>query len=321
MAALKNVALFFKKNLYLILLILGLYLFYRLLFKVGIDVFLENLQYAEKSNILTAVLVYFFILLIGLFRWIFLIKMNYPESSIGSLSEVYVLNLFVSNLTPARSGDVMLPFMLEGKLSIPKSYSSLVVLLERSGDLIALIIFFLFSFFLWKGENIIDLDFSAILPGAYLSMVVVFGLFFVTFLVAWLLGFLRRAWVVILNVFELSKKIGYSAAFFAFFLSFLTWFFHFVKEYLMASAFIDITFGQNMLCQSFSVLAALISFVPGGIGVGAVSYAFLAKQMGLDWAGAASSVMFGTVLFTLIRMSLAVFFNRSLFLMKKHRAL
>lgn len=295
---------------YSALLVVGVGLLVLMALRVGLDEFYLRLADVPVEWVLLSIFVYFLILLLGLFRWYVYFRVLGVDVSIRDLRNAYFLNCFVSNLTPGRSGDVLVPKYLSDSAGVSMRSSSAMLITERVGDLLVLLISVAISVVLLANYYDVvvslDFDFGVILPIFFMLLCLVF---FGGRLV------LSRSQYDLSGAFSevrfgLSKFIKLRQLVLVALFSSLNWMLHICKEYLFLSAFISIAVGQAFVCQSVSAFLALISLVPGGIGVNVASVAVLAKSIGLDWEGAAVSTTVSTLLFSLIRFSLGMWFFR-----------
>lgn len=312
---------FSMKYLPRILLVFGVILFACLIVRVGPEAIVSRLSSANVNNILGAILCYFFILAFGCLRWICLISYKNKNVNILKVSQVFFLNCFVSNMTPGRSGDIIAPAMLVSQCGLSLPFASAVIIMDRFSDFFVLMFVGVVSV-IWLTSGAIKNDisdiFGDVLGALHVSFYILVFVFFVIYLLInnsvlkkkYEASFFKKITKNISTNFNdnVSKRNIVVAAMF----SLVIWTLHFLKEFLMVSAFIEISFGYNVVCQSISTLISLFSLIPGGIGVNAVSYAFIAEQLNLDWQGAASSAVVGSILFMSIRMILGVVFNRHL---------
>jgi uncharacterized protein (TIRG00374 family) len=304
-----------------ILLVFGVTLFAILVARVGPEAIISRLSSANVNNILGAILCYFFILAFGCLRLVCLISDKNKNINILKLSQVFFLNCFVSNMTPGRSGDIIAPAMLANQCGLSLPFASAVIILDRFSDFFVLLFVCALSV-IWLTSGANDNEMSNIFDDV-LGLVYVFfcSIVFMCFIVYFLMkNFTLKRKYENSSFGKITKKgsmifknnVSKRNIVVAVMFSLVIWLLHFLKEFLMVSAFIEISFGYNVVCQSIATLVSLFSFVPGGVGVGAVSYAFVAEQLSLDWQGAASAAVIGSILFMSIRMVMGVLFNKHL---------
>lgn len=294
------------------LLTIGVVLSVVMVLKVGVTGFAERLIAAPPYWILLSIALYGLILLLGIFRWTVYLKMLGEEISIKDIRQAYFLNCFVSNLTPGRSGDVLAPKYLSDSAGVAVPNSSAMLIVDRGSDLILLILLFFAGIFVlaikYNTSFPLDLDLKLVAAALCVIAIIVFSVSKSSYTVSFrrrISGFLREIHKGVRR-FATLQRIAIALC-----LSAVNWFLHICKELFFLNAFISIDFVQVLVCQSVTNIVALLSFVPGGLGVNVASVALITRSMGLDWQGAAVSMTVSTLLFTLIRLILGILFCRS----------
>ena len=272
---------------------------------------LTKISNAYLPNIFMAVFFYLLVVLLGLIRWYAFLLLSKTPVEYKKIANIYLLNTFVSNLTPARSGDAMVPKMLSEAADVPASKSTAMLIVDRASDLLTLAILFIAASIWLVMQTNIQLPANVSMFAMPTIILIAIGLGFMVFRVKvkilapvrLFLSETRSALNHYLSAAKLMLVIALSVA---------NWSLHFLKEFFLFTAFLQISFIQLAVCQSISNVFILLSFVPGGVGVNVVTNSVLVQQMGLDWQAAATSGLVGTVLFTSIRLLLSLVFNRHL---------
>jgi len=306
------------------MLVLGVIISLVLIYSIGLESFIRKIISADYFLIFLSIVVYFFILSLGLIRWYYLSHVYSDSEKIKAISKAYFLNCFVSSLTPARAGDLMAPSFLSNETKLTLSNSSAIVFTERFSDFLVLSSFALGSLY-WLNKNYISV--SHLLSGnSEYTYVPLFVILVLMSMVATLVYYLKTHHIVrrIINFVisiknDLASVIKPLKVVLILLFSLTNWLLHFLKEYFLFSAFINISFIQATASLSISNVITVLSFMPGGVGINAVSNAYIVKLMDLDWQGAATSVIVGTVIFMSIRMLLGLLFNRHLLLNDRGR--
>jgi len=214
-------------------------------------------------------------------RWQQLLKVSGVKLSLKDAVHVYVPSLFFSNISPAKIGDALRPVLLKGmkKKSIAQSLPSVFV--ERLLDVAVLIFFSLLGL----------LFFGRLMTGYIILSVFIY-------LVAFSLGiwilvserrtkFLLRKTIFLFKRIKAVKKLSsrlssfsrmLSSSFLAYksvkkllpglVLTFLVWF---IEGAILLVAFktigLSVDYFVCLFTLSISVLLAVITFLPGGLGV------------------------------------------------------
>ena len=289
----------------------GLCLCASMIVYIGPTEVLTKISNAHLPNILIAVFFYLLIVLLGLIRWYAFLLLSKTPVAYKKIANIYMLNTFVSNLTPARSGDAMVPKMLSEAADVPTSKSTAMLIVDRASDLLTLATLFVAASIWLVMQTSIQLPANVSMFAIPTIILIAVGSGFMVFrskvkILAPVQTFLIE------TQFELKHYLSAAKLVLVVALSIANWSLHFLKEFFLFSAFLQISLIQLAVCQSISNVFILLSFIPGGVGVNVVTNSVLVQQMGLDWQAAATSGLVGTVLFTSIRFLLSLVFNRHL---------
>ena len=292
-------------------MLLGLCLCALMIFYIGPAEILTKISQAYLPNIFIAVFFYLLIVLLGLIRWYAFLLLSKTPVEYKKIANIYMLNMFVSNLTPARTGDAMVPKMLSEAADVPASQSTAMLIVDRASDLLTLAILFVAASIWLVIQTNIQLPVGVSMFAIPTIVLIAVGLGFMVFrakvkTLAPVQLFLSETQSALSHYLSAAKLMLVIA------LSVANWSLHFLKEFFLFSAFLQISFVQLAVCQSISSVFMLLSFIPGGVGVNVVTNSILVQQMGLDWQAAATSALVGTVLFTSVRLFLSLVFNRHL---------
>ena len=102
------------------------------------------------------------------------------------------------------------------------------------------------------------------------------------------------------------------------FLSFIAWFFELLSFYSIIRSIFEANFLKIATLQLIAIGITLVSFIPAGLGIGNISFAYLSNINGYQYeqAGAAS------LLTTLFFLGLIILYgNISIFCLKKSKKL
>jgi len=246
--------------------------------------FFKVLQILASSNLYFVALGFLFWFLgaiVRSLRWQKLLKVSNVNLSFKDTLHVYIPSLFISNISPAKSGDALRPFLLKGmkNKSVAKSLPSVFV--ERILDIAVLIIFSLFGIF-YFGKSIV----SYFVISIFIYLIVfVFGSWILIsekrtkiFLEKFLFLFkkIKTFRKFVLKVDKFSRTLSSSflkyKSFGKFFSSLiLTFFVWFIEGIILWIAFktinIEVSFFVCLFSISISVLVSVITFLPGGLGI------------------------------------------------------
>src|SRR5690606_22258944 len=84
------------------------------------------------------------------------------------------------------------------------------------------------------------------------------------------------------------------------------WLLDFAATYWIVNAITPLSLVHSAVCQSLAAGAALVSFVPGGLGVATASFVGVADVLGADWQAVAAAGVLAVVLNQALRGGLAL---------------
>ncbi len=310
------------RHLRWVLLVVGGALLALLVLKIGPRQMLDAWRHASKLPVLAASLLFAATIALRAVKWrLFLSNTNYPVGYRACL-QAYCLNTFFANLTPARSGEMLAPVWL-ARHGVPTSTGVAVLIVDRTLDLLAVLtLFFLAA---WNLSRLTPDD-----SAAYRTAGVVVSLLVGVALVLFVLALLRLS-VAIDLAGRLPGRLGarLTAALTAFRdalvpfghrrtlfanlgLTFAGWLMDMLSSFILVRAFLPgLTFLESATAAMFACLAAIFSFIPGGIGIGAASYTAILALLGYDPYLAGSAAVLWTIVAHAVRAGLAgVFYHQ-----------
>lgn len=294
-------------KLQLVLYGLGIVLLIVLMSRIGIARLAETLNRSRADYILGALVVYVLGQVSRGSRWSFWLRRAHPSASRKKVWACYALNAFISNLTPGRAGEAMAPALLRARCGVPIALGAGTVLIDRMLDVTVL------CALLAGGAALLMFD-PRSAEALQLWFSVGAGFMLAALLLAAVLWNRARKWpeqrggehdvtIWALRARELARSTRDVATAIAspqrlaigLAWTVGTWVLDLVALFLMINAVVSIDFVDNAVCQVAAASAALVSFVPGGIGVTTASYAAVAHQLGYDWHAVASGTMLNLI--------------------------
>ena len=327
-----------KKVVSIFLLIIGLILLIGLIKIQGWKNILDALRGARVSWIAASVVVYYFGVLVRAFKSYYLLKSLHYRMRFRDFVPLYLISSIMGTITPMRSGESALPFLLKKHLksSIGSGFS--IVFTDRVFELIVLLLLMSTS----TAYMVFSFELPSILLktlgiGFIILLLIVAILIFISFkrsIALTILAYLeksvsktRRLNLLHRVLSRISQEFGkfYEglALFnkgiilkYIFFLTVVAWGFELSAFYLLAKSLINISFLVVISCQIITAGVALASFIPAGIGSANVSFVYLLSLAGYPktestaisllapslWLGSLS--LFATFSFVFLRLRL-----------------
>jgi uncharacterized membrane protein YbhN (UPF0104 family) len=263
-----------KKRWFLwgLLLLIGLSLFVYLISSIGLHVLIEYIYHIDIKLLLVAIGVYLLIVFSRAGKWYLLSRYHSIPLPYSYFMGSYFVYSFISSLTPFRSGDLFAPFILSknGKQRY-QLYQSLIV--DRLIEILVLIGLTIFtSWYLFHHF--------------YINMYSQYLYFILIVLIC--VGIIFT--VIKFKIFHKVKTLIKDAFYFYMGLSKtiilthmgingLVWFLDFSYVYIiMKSVGLDqLVLLHSIVSQVGSTVFSMLTFVPSGIGTGAVSYVYLGQ--------------------------------------------
>ncbi len=297
-----------------LLLLLGFALLGLLIYKIGPANMLAAWRQAHKANIAIAAVVFMLALVVRGFKWQLFLAVTPTPVSYSKATRAYVFNSFFANLTPGRSGEVFAPIWLS-RYGVSTATSYAVVVIDRMLDL--LIVLSLFAFSVVNLGRLAPTE-SAMYRTAGLTagLLVLAGLIALIFMlirldlaIAFLTRFhgrlvtrLRDALASFRDAVAQFGRRGLLAINLG--ITLATWLLDVTCNYLVVGSLIpELTWTDSVTASMFAIAAALASFIPGGIGAGALGYTAVLSLIGYDPVLAGAGAVLNTVMVQTTRSS------------------
>ncbi|MEO1269317.1 MAG: lysylphosphatidylglycerol synthase transmembrane domain-containing protein [Myxococcota bacterium] len=279
----------------------GLGLLVALLARTGLSSVWSALQQADWGQVCVAGLVAALVLLNNSMRWVYLGRCIQPDASARGLVSAYLTTSFLSNLTPGRLGELTGPLLMEYRGGVPRVQGAAIIVVDRITDLMLVASLSLGSAFYvvhytQRGDDIgTGMYWGATVLlglGAGLIALIVLsqssaqnkpldrapppqgGFEGLRSKVFSLLGELRAALGQVITPQRLVCVTLLAA---------VGWSLQLIGVYVVVNAFTPISFLHSAVCHTASIIAGLVSMVPGGVGVTTTGYVVMAGMFGYDW--------------------------------------
>ncbi len=249
--------------------------------------FQETLGIMKSVDIgmyLLAISTIFFAYLLRGLRWMKLLENVGFVGRLKDIIEILTLSFFVNTLAPAKLGDLYRGYLMKKNYKEPISRVMGTVFVERSFDVIAMVLLFtsiIFLVFKQIPQNLI----VSLRIGAVISVLLIVFLIIVKFHDEWLFRFIpKRAG----NIFKTFRKgtsdalVGSSLVKVASYTA-LIWLFDGGRMFLvMRAAGLDAPFSLAVLMVLAGGLATAFPFTPAGLGVVELTVSGLLVFFGVD---------------------------------------
>jgi len=297
-----------------LLLLLGFTLLGLLIYKIGPADMLAAWRQAHKANIAIAAAVFIFALVVRGIKWqLFLAVTPTPVSYIKA-TRAYVYNSFFANLTPGRSGEVFAPIWLS-RHGVSTATSYAIVVIDRMLDM--LVVLCLFALSVANLGRLAPTE-SAMYRTAGLTagLLVLAGLTVLLFMlirldlaIAFLARFhgrlatrLRDALATFRDAVAQFGRRSLLAINLG--ITLITWLLDVTCNYLVVGSLMpELTWTDSVTASMFAIAAALASFIPGGIGAGALGYTAVLTLIGYDPVLAGAGAVLNTMMVQATRAS------------------
>lgn len=296
--------------------VIGIALLGLLIAKIGPGKMLAAWRAAPPLPVVAGCLLYAVTVMLRAAKWRLFLRGTPHPVGYRACAQAYTTNAFFANLTPARTGEMLGPVWLS-RHGVPLATGAAVVVVDRMIDL--LIVLGLFFLAAWNLSRLAPDDSLAFrTAGVAVSVVVGVALVLFTLVllrldvaigllgrirwrlaerVAGLLASFRRA----LTPFRNRRVLAGAGA-----ITLLGWLLDMVSSYVIIRSFVpDLPFLHSATASMFACLAAIVSFIPGGIGIGAASYTAILVLLGYDASLVGSGAVLWTVLSHVVRGGLA----------------
>ena len=303
-----------KKSIHVILLVIGLCIVALLIRKVGFDHFVDILRTADKMVWILGLAAYFLSMVVRGFKWFMLARVHKPVPFLPFLS-LYLVNAVIGNITPFKSGEAAAPLLMKKNFRIDLGKGFSILLLDRIFEILMLIVFLMFSFFYLYAHAKLDTILSrSIFSAAVLMVVILIAFLLVLFnrrigfsIIDWLAGWKRWHWLKqkidrirdeLSQFYQASMILRKKRLFFSLlFSTLLCWFAQFTALWLVVISVVTVDFLPSLVAQGIAFPVSVLSFIPAGLGITAVSYQYVMSMFGYPYDDVISAVLFSRVLF------------------------
>ncbi|KRE51067.1 lysylphosphatidylglycerol synthase transmembrane domain-containing protein [Paenibacillus sp. Soil724D2] len=260
-----------KWGVWSLLLSLGLGILIFLIFQLDLHAARFALFEADFGLLLTAIAIQLFLITMRAVKWYVLTIAIGGELSLLSFAGKYLIYFSISSLTPMRSADVFAPFAISTDREQRKRLY-IALALDRLIEGIVLLVLCLVCI-IYLFPILFSLSFSIYIP-VFLILLTLVGL-----CIIWILKRFK-SWIIegvdtwrSLSWFARTRQIA---------LNLMVWMLDFSYLYLIIRAIgkVTIPFLHSVIFHIGSIVFSILTFVPMGIGTGAISYVYLAKQYG-----------------------------------------
>lgn len=269
---------------------------------------------ANKWYWITGVAVYFCSLLLRAVKWYILVTMK-KRVVFSTFLAMYLVNSVAGNITPFKSGEAVAPFLMKKYFGVDIGSGVSVLLFDRILEMIWMLVFLVVSFvYLLLHAGIARVFGYSIFAAIVLLLVLLFSLLLVGLNekigYGLLKGFNRIIkWQVYrkrapgirneLQTFYAGRQIINEKWKMAllFVLTGVCWFAQFIALWLVVLSTFPVAFMPSVVAQGIAVPVSLISFVPAGMGVTAVSYQYIMSLFGYPFDSVVSAALFSKILF------------------------
>lgn len=321
-----------KKNLIIkvILLFIGISVLISLIEKIGLNNFFTTIKEANQKLIILGICFYSIALIIRCFKWYILFIYKNKKISFLKFAPIFFINSFLSNITPGKSGELATPILFKKyfKSSIGEGLS--IVIFDRFIEIFSLTFLIAFSFY---SLNIsIKNDYNPLFFGLAVIFFIIIFLLFILFVqsknnnIALKIEKLKFFKNIFNNNNFLSNEILkfrknccvflYEKKIFVLLLilSFLAWFFETLSFYMIVRSVFEANFFVIAKLQLIAIGITIVSFIPAGLGVGNISFAYLASINGFQYEQAGIASLLATLFFL---GSIIIYGNISLFALRR----
>jgi uncharacterized protein (TIRG00374 family) len=284
-----NLTKFIKLSLFS----LGFFLLFFLIRRVGLREIIEIIYQARLNFIIYGFLTYLLLILTRSLKWFLLIEAGGREIKYKQFLPFYFVNCLISNVSPLKSGEAATPFILKKYLGIPVGQGFSVVILDRFFELIIFTLIFasaiiyiinsvvagglVLSIFKWALAGFVLLIFlltTVIVSQKYtFKIIYLFNRFEKYPLIDRILKFIKKELLIFYESLLLYKNKGVIK--FMIPLTLIGWLFEFLSFYLVFMAVMPAPFLHIASSQILAIAATLITFIPGGMGIGELGVVYI----------------------------------------------
>jgi uncharacterized protein (TIRG00374 family) len=292
------------------LLVIGTYLLGKLIFSIEYSTLKKNLQQVDVSLLYLAIFVYLFMVFVRAGKWYILSRYHSIDISFIHFLGRYYMYYCLSSLTPLRSGDLFAPFMMsKDSKKRYKLYQSMII--DRCIESVVLAGLLLFS--LWYMMEYIDVpeyDIKKVLIPLFIIAIASLIVYFI-FLKTGTSRYsnsLKKIKLFAIDIFTFFMGLDKRVIIYQFISSSFVWFLDFMYIFIIMKAvgLTSLFFIHSLVSQVGSTIFSIITFVPAGIGTGAVSFVYIASLFNYSKDLLIIGTVLAKVTFLLLLLLLAV---------------
>jgi len=299
-----------KKKTKIILFLLSILILLFLLKKTDLR---EILEIISKANLLMAflgIILYLCLVFFRSLKWFLLTKEIKKEVKYSEVLPIFLINSFLGNITPLKSGGVLSPFLFKKYLKISEGQGFSVMMIDMFFEIIVFCLLLLFSLFYIINSNIKN-QLSSVVFKELLFLVILMAVFACAIL------FSKKIAARFLRIFSFFKKNPFLNKIIDFFekqiesfyqtiilckekksyyymipLTIAVWLFEILSFYLIFASVSPIPFLKITTTQIIAAAATFLVLTPAGIGVAELSIVFILSLFGYPY----NLILAGTLL-------------------------
>jgi len=304
-----------KKKPYLI--VVGILLIGFLIIKFDFTNVLAIMMSANPLFLLIGIILYVLGLSVRAMKWHLCIRQDIPSQKVSLSMILYHINNSISTVTPFRSGELYGPVLINRNTDISIGAGLNIVVLDRILEMLFLVIMLIVSFLSFISTYSVD---QSIITSAIVSIsiliIILCGLGFAIFFkkptmrfINWLMMFLinRRVQKVLTRIESELKNFylfqnNYSnlILFKLGLLTILGWIFIYLSYFYVIYSIVPVKLFESIISQTISFGIGLISMIPAGLGIGAVSFTYINSVQGYPQDALAAASILAKFLFMLL---------------------
>lgn len=313
----------------LVLLAAGIAILSWIVIHFGLPQIIDAIRHASKLPILAGVIVYSLSILVRSYKWRILLLSLGTNVEMHNALALYVSSQALGNLTPARTGEFIMPFVIRSRTESSIGAGFSLLLADRALELAFLSIFMVLSFLYFLISSPLPPPLIALVLSALVLLLLVLFLFL------FVLCSQHPPISIVAKLTTVAQHLGLGVASTLFLraneeagrffqglskyrsdgvfpplvaLTCLAWILDMVSFFFLVNSVVRVPFALVAASQILAWGAGLASLVPNGIGVTAISFVYLIESRGYSGAGATAGVLLGTVLNFGLVLLLATFF-------------
>jgi len=298
-----------KTVIKLALLILGLLLLFTLINRVGLLEIVKIISGAKINFLIYGVVVYLVLILIRSSKWFFLILATGTKITFKEFLPFYGVNCLMGNITPFKTGEATIPFLLKRYLKIPVGWGFSVIILDRFFEVVIFTLIFVAAVIHVINSGVAGGLVLAVFWWALISLIILISILVIVvaskrtaFKIIKALSFFKKFSLIkkVLDFAEKELEIFYDGLSmfrnkkvykFIIPLTLLCWFLELFSFYLVMSSVLPASFLNVATAQLVSIAAALLTFIPVGIGIGEMGIVYVLNLFNYPAALSASGAL------------------------------